>query len=415
MSGHQDQATTATAGLARQDSDDAATALQASVEPIVATRAARAGLDELLEATRHADAFSAEVLRAATRSTADARLGNAEKALAAAVTTVLDSRFEQMSDSITQWWLTIRPEELVSFAGVQRRAGGATFVNLMASLRTDPTAEAVERHALGVFSDSQLNALGLSTFLARTELLRTPLVVLNDPIPGSDADHRFTFAQNTLDRLVSRGTQVVLTTYDSKLAQLAAGQQIGRGRRTFELTLVDHVAGTEPTLTSDVFDQLMLDAEDNVNAPGAQGRRSACTNYRVAAERLAKQIIATARTATGVSTSVADVEQEARMLGPLVRLVKPYALSDGERGRWSNFAGVLNPGNHDDDVPSNADLKQVRHNLKEIARAHRSRYPGGLVQREHRRSATSSPSQSMHSATAISRSSTLLDGPLRGR
>lgn len=35
---------------------------------------------------------------------------------------------------------------------------------------------------------------------------------LDDPIPGSDADHRFAFAQNTVDGLLNAGTQVILTT-----------------------------------------------------------------------------------------------------------------------------------------------------------------------------------------------------------
>ncbi len=299
-----------------------------------------------------------------------------------AAATVLDSRFEQMSDSITRWWITIRPEELVAFAGVQRRAGGATFVNLMASLRTNPTASPVERHALGVFSDSQLNALGLSTFLARTELLRTPLVVLDDPIPGSDGDHRFTFAENTIDGLLQGGTQVILTTYDEKLARLAAGQQPEADKRTFELTLSDHVAGTEPTLTSDVFDELLLEAEGYVNSPTPQGRRAASTNYRIAAERLAKQIIATARTADpdGTPTSIRDIEKEAKLLRDLVPRVKAVSLDNAEKGRWTNFASVLNPGSHDDDLPSNADLKQIRGNLRKIATAHRRHWAGGLVQ-----------------------------------
>jgi len=317
--------TDALAGLreARRDSDTAAVALRGAVEPVVSTRTASAGLVELLEAARHAHALAAELRRAAARAEADARLGDAEKALAAAAATVLDARFERMSDSITRWWLTIRPEELVAFAGVQRRAGGAMFVNLMASLRTDPAAPAVERHALGIFSDSQLNALGLSTFLARTELLRTPLVVLDDPIPGSDGDHRFTFAENTVEGLLRGGTQVILTTYDDKLARLAAGQQPDSDRRTFELTLSDYIAGTEPTLTSDVFDELLLEAEGYVNSPTPQGRRTASTNYRIAAERLAKQIIATARTADpgGTPTSVRDVEKEAKLLRDLLPLV----------------------------------------------------------------------------------------------
>lgn len=372
----------ALAGLreARHDSDAAAAALRAAVEPVVSTRTAKAGLAELLEAAGHADVLAAEFRRAAARAQADARLASGEKALEAAAATVLDARFEQMSDSITRWWLTIRPEKLVAFAGVQRRARGATFVNLMASLRTDPTAPAVERHALGVFSDSQLNALGLSTFLARTELLRTPLVVLDDPIPGSDGDHRFTFAENTVEGLLQGGTQVILTTYDDKLARLAAGQQPDADRRTFELTLSDYVAGTEPTLTSDVFDELLLEAEGYVNSPTPQGRRTASGSYRVAAERLAKQIVATARTAAGAPTSVRDVEKEAKLLRDLVPLVKAVALDNAERGRWTNFASVLNLGSHDDDLPSNADLKQVRGNLRKIATAHRRHWPGGLVQ-----------------------------------
>ncbi len=367
---------------ARHDSDAAAAALHEAVEPVVSTRTAKAGLAELIEATRHADGLATELRRAAARQQADTRLAAAEKALEAAAATVLDSRFEQMSDSITRWWLTIRPEELVAFAGVQRRARGATFVNLMASLRTDPTAPAVERHALGIFSDSQLNALGLSTFLARTELLRTPLVVLDDPIPGSDGDHRFTFAENTVQGLLQCGTQVILTTYDDKLAKLAAGQQSDSNVRTYELTLSDYAAGTEPTLTSDVFDELMLEAEGYVNSPTPQGRRMASTTYRVAAERLAKQIIATARTAEpgGIPTSVRDVEKEAKVLGKLVPLVRGVAIDSAEKGRWTNFASVLNAGSHDDDLPSNADLRQIRGNLRAIATAHRRRWPGGLIQ-----------------------------------
>ncbi|MGI8537513.1 MAG: AAA family ATPase [Mycobacteriales bacterium] len=365
--------------LVRQDSDAAAAALRAAVEPVVSTRTAKAGLVELLVAARHADTLVPELRRAAARDRADTRLADAEKALAAAAATVLDSRFEQMSGSIARWWLTIRPEELVAFAGVQRRAAGTTFVNLMASLRTDSTAEPVERHALGIFSDSQLNALGLSTFLARTEVLRTPLVVLDDPIPGSDGDHRLAFVQNTLEGLLESGTQVVLTTYDDKLAEWAAAQHVGRDCRTFELMLGDQVAGTEATQTSDVFDQLMLEANDSLNAPTAKGRRAACNTYRSAAERLAKQIIATGRTAAGVPTTLGDVEREAKILGDLAPLVKGFALNNTEKGYWGTFAKVLNPGSHDDQVPSTAELKQVRGNLRKLNKDHKAHWPDGLV------------------------------------
>jgi hypothetical protein len=363
---------------AGRDAHSAASNVCAVVKPAVSNRTVGAGLTELLAAVEHSDDLATEVRRAAARSAALKRLADADEALKAAIGAVLDRRFNLMSDSISRWWLTIRPEELVSFDGVQRRAGGATFVNLMASLRTDPTAEPVKRHALGIFSDSQLNALGLSTFLARTELQQSSIVILDDPIPGSDGDHRFTFAQNTLEALVQSGIQVILTTYDDKLARLAAGHHAGPGLQSFELTLTDHVAGAEVAPTTNAFDQLMLEAEDNVNSTSAKGRRAASNLYRTAAERLAKQIIATARTAEGVPTTVSDVEKEASQLGKLVSLIRNYAMGASEKGKWATFGTVLNPGSHDDDVPSHADLKQIRGNLRKIAKDHRSNWQDGL-------------------------------------
>lgn len=364
---------------ALQTNHKVAANLAAVVEPAIKTQTASAGLTELLEGAQQSDALAVELRRRRAQTNVERRLVAAEKALATAASAVLDARFERMSDGIAKWWLTIRPEELVGFGGVARQAGGANFVSLRATLRTEPTGTPIERHALGVFSDSQLNALGLATFLARTELLGTPLVVLDDPIPGSDGDHRLTFVQHTLEGLLNAGIQVILTTHDSKLADWAAAQHAGPNLRKFELTLTDHVAGTEPTQTSDVFDQLMLEAEDSLNAPTAKGRRSACNTYRSAAERLAKQVIATGRTAEGVSTTIDDVEREAKVLGDLAPLVKRYAVSPSEKGNWTTFSKILNPGSHDDQVPSTTELKVVRGNLRSIAKAHQKCWPHGLV------------------------------------
>ena len=74
------------------------------------------------------------------------------------------------------------------------------------------------------------------------------------------------------------------------------------------------------------------------------------------------------------------MEKEVKLLCDLVTLVKAVALDNAERGRWTNFASVLNPGSHDDGLPSNADLRQIRGNLRKIATAHRRHWSGGLVQ-----------------------------------
>ena len=358
---------------------EAASALETAIAPIIEERAGIADHRQLLTLLDGVAELAGDVIRSSERQRALTRVKAAEKALQDASVELLDARFAEMSDTIKSWWLTIRPDELVDFVGARTRAGGTRFVNLIAALHAEAGTSPVVRDALGVYSDSQLNALGLSIFLARIELLDSPVVVLDDPIPGSDPDHRLTFVQNTIAKLLDDGVQVILTTYDSRLADWTMSNHDHRGLIAYELNLVDPRAGTVPTQTSDMFSRLMLDAEDNLNAPTARGRRAACGSYRSAAERLAKQIIATGRTQAGAACSVADVDAEASMLGQLVPLVRGFALDNGEKGQWNTFATVLNPGNHDDDVPSTAELRVVRGNLRKIAKTHREHWPNGLV------------------------------------
>ncbi|OZC79042.1 hypothetical protein CH274_16505 [Rhodococcus sp. 06-418-5] len=337
------------------------------------------GAAALLKAVDLAPNVLGELRTANNRSVLVKRLNTVDRVLKKASSNVLDARFTEMSSTIERWWLTIRPGELVGFAGVKRRAAGAVFVNLVAALQPQSQADAVERDALGVYSDSQLNALGLSTFLARVQLTGARAVILDDPIPGSDGDHRLTFVQNTIGDLLRNGRQVILTTYDPKLADWAASTHTDIDPLTYDLNLLDVISGTEPTQTSDAFSRFMLQAEDNLNAPTAGGRRAACNAYRSAAERLAKQIVATNRSEAGMATAVSDVENEATQLGDLVPLVRGFAVTDDEAGKWTVLPKVLNPGSHDDDVPSTLELKQIRGNLRTFNKNHQKRWPDGLL------------------------------------
>lgn len=74
-----------------------------------------------------------------------------------------------------------------------------------------------------------------------------------------------------------------------------------------------------------------------------------------------------------------DVDDEASTLGDLVPLVSGYAIDNAERGRWRSFPKLLNSGNHDDEVPSTIGLKQIRGNLRTIAKTQRERWPKGLL------------------------------------
>ncbi|MDN4517111.1 hypothetical protein QYF68_04640 [Mycolicibacterium austroafricanum] len=359
---------------------ETAMALRAAVDAATRDRTAPSGLREVADLLHHRAELIAEVVTEATRQQIIRRLNTADKALGTAAGAVLDTRFTQMSDTITKWWTTIRPDELVGFGGIKRRAGGTLFVNLVADLRIDMLSTPVTREALGVYSDSQLNALGLSIFLARTELLGACVVVLDDPIPGSDSDHRLTFVQDTLAELLNAGVQVIVTTFDGKLAEWAyASHGSSSNGLSYRLDLIDVIAGPESTQTADAFGQLMLEAQESLNSPTAKGRRLACTTLRSAAERLAKQIIATGQTHAGTAMSVADVKS--KNLGDLLPRVLPLVVGgNAEQGHWKLFPKVLNPGSHDDDVPPSTELKQTAKNLRKIAKAHQNHWPGGLLQ-----------------------------------
>ncbi|MGH3971310.1 MAG: AAA family ATPase, partial [Mycobacterium sp.] len=362
------------------DYTHATTALRTAVDAATRDRTTLTGLREIAELLTRRTELVADIVTEATRQQTIRRLNTAEKALTTAAGAVLDSRFTEMSETITKWWTTIRPDELVGFGGIKRRAGGTLFVNLIAALRIDFSSPPVTREALGVYSDSQLNALGLSIFLARTELLGARVVVLDDPIPGSDSDHRLTFVQETLAALLDAGVQVIVTTFDARLAEWAyASHGSSRNGLSYRLDLIDVIAGPEPTKTADAFGQLMLEAQESLNSPTAKGRRSACNTLRTAAERLAKQIIATGHTHAGTPTSVADIK--VKTLGNLNPLVLPLVVGgNAEQGHWKLFPKVLNPGSHDDDVPSSTELKQTAKNLRKIAKAHQNHWPGGLLQ-----------------------------------
>jgi len=89
----------------------------------------------------------------------------AHTAIEGAKLAVFREKFAGMSDEILKWWNRLRPDEPVVFERAEPRAGGRRFVDLKAQLRAGGIVE--ERDALGIFSDSQLNALGLAAFLAR--------------------------------------------------------------------------------------------------------------------------------------------------------------------------------------------------------------------------------------------------------
>jgi hypothetical protein len=337
------------------------------------------GLDgwvELIVAGERVDTLVAEVGAERTRQAVLAQLNRALADIDAGIRAVLDRRFEAMSEAMTRWWLTLRPaEELVGFSGVRRRGAGRRFLDIKAALRPRTGEQAVERDAVAVASDSQLNALGLAAFLARTSLAGGGWLALDDAVPGSDIEHRSTFASNTVTALREDGLQVIIATHDSELARLLVDLHRHVGVDQFELALDDGRVGPDVVKVSDRFAERLAAGKGLARSGLAQHRRQAAVDLRTAAEILAKAIVATARRAEGRSGDVSDLG--GRNLATLVDLVLPYVVMSEEPGYWNTLRRLLNPGGHDDpNVPAPNDLTTASGQLQAIHRWHKEQQRG---------------------------------------
>ncbi len=73
--------------------------------------------------------------------------------------------------------------------------------------------------ALRVFSESQVNALGIAAFVTRSKLLGHKMLIFDDPVQSMDEDHFKTFAQDVLTHVLTEGFQVVLLTHNDMFAR----------------------------------------------------------------------------------------------------------------------------------------------------------------------------------------------------
>lgn len=343
-------------------------ALVASVSPGLEQGSDTRGWRSLVELAERPSDILLAVTRYKRHAVSTRRLLQAQRDIDEAVQHVLDNRLLAMGDEVRRWWGLLRPDELVTFDSLTRRGTGRRYLDLTATLQPARTAPGVVRNALAVFSDSQLNALGLAAFLARCHLLSSPLVILDDPIPSSDREHRGTFATQVMTNLLDDGHQVLLTTHDSELARDLHALYQHRGTDEYEATLIDPLAGTQLVRTGDEFEQLMLAASSQMHSPLRENRRAAGNSLRVAAERLAKHVTVAGRRRNGQTAALADYAN--KNLRDLRPLAANYALDPAEPGQWTVLTRELNDADHDTDPPSSISLKNCHGMLRRLKQEH---------------------------------------------
>ncbi len=318
----------------------------------------------LVRLARSPETLATDRRRSATTQTVRSEYEAASRDIDRAKLAVFNEKFEGMSDEIKRWWQLLRPDEPVEFHRAAPRGQGRRAMSLEAMLHGKADAYVI-RDALGVLSDSQLNALGLSAFLARASLQRTPFIVLDDPVQSGDEAHRDTFIDYVVPALMDSGLQVIVTTFDHGFRSLLTKAHSLDG---FQVHLDDPSHGSVIVKGTHSAAALLNEAKGFIK-DGQSLRAIGATRLRVAAEAVAKEILVTARTALGERASLADYAKWS--LEKLLPKLNEH-LSDREQRWWSTVSERLSPGAHDDAPPERQTLKTVHEGLKRSLKADRS-------------------------------------------
>ncbi|WP_231390295.1 AAA family ATPase [Nocardia sp. CNY236] len=129
-------------------------------------------------------------------------------------------RGERMSplETTAQWvWRTLRQQSNVELGAIRLQGNTGTARRVL----LDVTVDDVDGAALGVMSQGELHALGLSLFLPRATVAESPFrfVMIDDPVQAMDPAKVDGLAH--VLATVARARQVVVFTHDERLAEAA--------------------------------------------------------------------------------------------------------------------------------------------------------------------------------------------------
>lgn len=133
----------------------------------------------------------------------------------------LETKRSAFNEGIQVIWNKLRQDLYSSFSNLHipppRGRGFPVVFELKALL--DDNDQQLEVDALRVFSESQVNALGIAAFITRSELLGHKILVFDDPVQSMDEEHFKTFAGSVILHALNLGFQVILFTHNDTFAR----------------------------------------------------------------------------------------------------------------------------------------------------------------------------------------------------
>ncbi|MGW4742042.1 AAA family ATPase [Nocardia xishanensis] len=149
-------------------------------------------------------------------------LKRAEDWLKSATAGLRDERMAPLETTARWIWRTLRQQSNVELGGIRLQGNAGTARRVL----LDVTVDEVDGAALGVMSQGELHALGLSLFLPRATVEESPFrfVMIDDPVQAMDPAKVDGLAR--VLAFVAWTRQVVVFTHDERLAEAVRRMQL---------------------------------------------------------------------------------------------------------------------------------------------------------------------------------------------
>lgn len=157
----------------------------------------------------------------AAKAKAKAALDHLREGLVALRAEIIEDARRTFSDEMTSIWHLLRSDSGAQFSRIHippARGRGYKLELELKAVISDGVSEP-EVDALRVFSESQVNAVGIAAYVTRAKLLGHKLLILDDPVQSMDEEHFRSFAAQLLPALLSEGSQVIIFTHSDTFAR----------------------------------------------------------------------------------------------------------------------------------------------------------------------------------------------------
>ena len=200
---------------------DAVSAVEVAVGAEARTDASYRLMERIMECIDNTRSTCADLLWERAKGLAQKDLEQIRVSLMTYRKEFLEARKTSFNDGIEEVWSALRKDRYSSFSQLHILAPNSRGFPIEIELKAllDDRNNQKEVDALRVFSESQVNALGVAAFVTRAKLLGHKILVLDDPVQSMDEEHFKTFARDLIPSILEQGFQVILLTHNDTFAR----------------------------------------------------------------------------------------------------------------------------------------------------------------------------------------------------